>query len=436
MEKDAIIWYNQKQTNVSKGEQALLTERDILHVDQNCFYASVEMKSHPEWRNIPMAVGGDSEQRHGIILAKNPLAQACGVKTAEAIWQSKQKCPDLLVVPAHFDQYLYYSDRIREMFLQYTDKVEPFGLDECWLDVTGSNMGSPREIADEIRTRVKEELGLSCSVGVSFNKSFAKLGSDYKKPDATTVITRENFREIVWPLPVSDLLFVGKATNAALSRMNVRTIGDLAALSSDFAVSVLGKNGYSLWRSANGLDDDPVNPASYKRPLKSVGNSTTPPRDMVDREDVWKVICSLSAQVASRLRKHQFFAGTVVIWVRDVDLKSYEKQRALPSETNDEKEIAKLAMELFDESYDWHAPLRSFGVRTTHLSDEKDYHQMTIFENVEKNMKEDRVNRTVDVLRARYGYNVVMRGTQLEGKGDLSAVGREEHPHGGFEEDQ
>ena len=174
-----------------------MVERSILHVDQNCFFASVEMKSHPEWRSVPMAVGGDSEQRHGIILAKNQLAQGYGVKTAEAIWQARQKCPDLLVVPAHFDQYVYYSERIREMFLQYTDMVEPFGLDECWLDVTGSSMGTPKEIADEIRMRVKDELGLSCSVGVSFNKSFAKLGSDYKKPDATTVITKENFREIV-----------------------------------------------------------------------------------------------------------------------------------------------------------------------------------------------------------------------------------------------
>lgn len=409
--------------------------RDILHVDQNCFFASVEMKSHPEWRNVPMAVGGDSKQRHGIILAKNPLAQKAGVKTAEAIWQAKQKCPDLLVVPAHFDQYVYYSDRIREMFLQYTDKVEPFGLDECWLDVTGSSLGTPRKIADEIRARVKEELGLSCSVGVSFNKSFAKLGSDYKKPDATTEITRENFKSIVWPLPVSDLLYVGRATNSAFTKMNVKTIGDLAALNPDFVMSVLGKNGYALWVSANGLENDPVSPASYARPLKSIGNSTTTPRDMENRSDVWKVVCTLSAQVASRLRKHHFYAGTVTIWVRDTNLQSYEKQRALPAETNDEKEIAKLAMELFDESYDWHAPLRSFGVRTTHLTDEDDYHQITLFENVEKIQKDDKVNQTIDGLRSRYGYNIVMRGTQLEGYGDICAEGREDAPHGGFRED-
>ena len=410
-------------------------ERNILHVDQNCFFASVEMRSHPEWRDIPMAVGGDSKERHGIILAKNPLAQKAGVKTAEAIWQAKQKCPGLLVVPAHFDQYVYFSDRTRELFLQYTDKVEPFGLDECWLDITGSTLGTPRQIADEIRKRVKEELGLSCSVGVSFNKSFAKLGSDYKKPDATTEITKENFRRIVWPLPVSDLLYVGRATNAAFSKMNVRTIGDLAALSPDFVISVLGKNGHALWRSVNGLEDDPVSPASYTRPLKSIGNSTTTPRDMCNRQDVWKVICTLSAQVAGRLRKHHFYAGTVTIWVRDTNLQSYEKQRSLPRETNDEKEIAKLAMELFDESYDWHAPLRSFGVRTTHLTDEEDYHQMTIFENVEKIQKDDKVNQTIDGLRARYGYNIVMRGTQMEGKDDLCPGDREDHPHGGFKED-
>jgi len=409
--------------------------RDILHVDQNCFFASVEMRSHPEWRSVPMAVGGDSKQRHGIILAKNPLAQSFGVKTAEAIWQAKQKCPDLLVVPAHFDQYVYFSGKIREMFLQYTDKVEPFGLDECWLDVTSTCGGDPKAVADEIRFRVKEELQLSCSVGVSFNKTFAKLGSDYKKPDATTVITEENFREIVWPLPVSDLLFVGKATTSAFHKMNVRTIGDLANLDEAYVLSSLDKNGYSLWRHANGLDDDPVADESYSRPPKSIGNSTTTPRDMVDREDVWKVIVTLSAQVATRLRKHHFCAGTVTIWVRDTELKSYEKQRSLPSETNDEKAIANLAMALFDESYDWHLPLRSLGVRTTNLSDENDFHQMTVFENFEKIKRDDKVNSALDSLRSRYGYNIVMRGTQLSGKADLSSEDREDHPHGGFMED-
>lgn len=409
--------------------------RDILHVDQNCFFASVEMRSHPEWRTVPMAVGGDSKQRHGIILAKNPLAQACGVKTAEALWQARQKCPDLLIVPAHFDQYVYFSEKIREMFLQYTDKVEPFGLDECWLDITETSGGHPEVIADEIRRRVKEELQLSCSVGVSFNKTFAKLGSDYKKPDATTVITEENFREIVWPLPVSDLLFVGKATTSAFHKMNVRTIGDLARLDRDFVIASLDKNGYSLWEHANGRDEDPVREEAYTRPLKSVGNSTTTPRDMVNRHDVWKVVVTLSAQVASRLRKHHFLAGTVTIWVRDTDLKSYEKQRALPGETNDEKAIAKLAMELFDESYDWHAPLRSIGVRTTNLSDEDAPHQMTVFENFEKIKRDDKVNSALDTIRARYGYNIVMRGTQLEGKEDLCPGDREDHPHGGFKED-
>jgi DNA polymerase-4 len=234
---------------------------------------------------------------------------------------------------------------------------------------------------------------------------------------------------------VADLLFVGRSTDAVLAKMNVRTIGDLAALEPDFVVSVLGKNGYALWQSANGMEDEPVRPASYVRPLKSVGNSTTTPRDMCTKQDVWEVISTLSAQVAARLRKHHFFAGTVTIWVRDTDLKSYEKQRALPRETNDEREIAKLAMELFEESYDWHAPLRSFGVRTTNLSDEQDYHQMTIFEDYEKTQRDDKVNRALDGIRSRYGYDIVMRGTQLQGKGDLCEEGREDHPHGGFKED-
>lgn len=428
-----MIMKNKQTFDTGKG--GFMAHRDILHVDQNCFFASVEMRSHPEWRKIPMAVGGDSKQRHGIILAKNPLAQAKGVKTAEAIWQAKQKCPDLLIVPGHFEQYVYFSDRIREMFLQYTDYVEPFGLDECWLDVTHSPAGTPVEIADEIRRRVKEELQLSCSVGVSFNKTFAKLGSDYKKPDATTVITEENFREIVWPLPVSDLLYVGQATASAFKKMNLKTIGDLAQLNPDFVISYMGKNGFALWQSANGLENEPVHPASYSRPLKSVGNSTTTPRDMTSRHDVWKVITALSAQVASRLRKHHFRAGTVTIWVRDTALHSYEKQRALLSDTNDEKEIAKLAMALFDESYDWHAPLRSIGVRTTNLSDEDAPRQMTVFENFDKVSKDGKINSALDSLRARYGYNVVMKGIQLEGQDDLDPHDRVDHPHGGFKED-
>ena len=229
----------------------------------------------------------------------------------------------------------------------------------------------------------------------------------------------------------------GKADQAlaALKKMNLKTIGDLAQLNPDFVISYMGKNGFALWQSANGLENEPVHPASYSRPLKSVGNSTTTPRDMTSRHDVWKVITALSAQVASRLRKHHFRAGTVTICVRDTALHSYEKQRALLSDTNDEKEIAKLAMALFDESYDWHAPLRSIGVRTTNLSDEDAPRQMTVFENFDKVSKDGKINSALDSLRARYGYNVVMKGIQLEGQDDLDSHDRVDHPHGGFKED-
>ncbi|HOO61068.1 MAG TPA: DNA polymerase IV [Bacillota bacterium] len=412
------------------------TDRIILHVDQNCFFASVEMKNNPELRNVPMAVAGDAKQRHGIILAKNPLAQRCGVKTAEAIWQSKQKCPDLVVVPGHFESYNYYSRRLVELYSQYTDLVEPFGLDECWLDVTASGAMTGQEIADEIRNRVKDELGLTCSVGVSFNKVFAKLGSDYKKPDATTVILREHFKEIVWPLPVADLLYVGRSTDMALKKINVRTIGELAALDQHFLSRYMGKAGEVLWIYANGLDESPVARIGTTRTLKSVGNSTTTPRDMVSNADVHTIMVTLSAQVGHRLRKHYLRGSTVQIWVRDIRLQSFERQRKLEKATNEDTTIANVAFALFMESYDWHAPLRSIGVRVTQLSDIHDYEQTTIFEMIHDTTKLSKVNEVLDRLRNQYGYHTVMKGRQLQGVDDLSPENRETVPHGAFNENE
>ena len=226
-------------------------KRIIFHIDQNCYFASVEMISRPELRNVPMAVAGDAKVRHGIILAKNEPAKKYGIKTAEAIWQAQAKCPDLVLVDAHHEKYEFYSKKLREMYSEYTDKVEPFGLDECWLDMTGivSDYDEAEEVALEIRNRVKEEFKLTCSVGISFNKVFAKLGSDYKKPDATTVFTDQNWQEKIWPLPVSDLLFVGKHTADKLAKINVKTIGDLAKTDVEFINRYLGKNGVICQRS-------------------------------------------------------------------------------------------------------------------------------------------------------------------------------------------
>ena len=393
--------------------------RVIFHIDQNCYFASVEMISHPEYRNVPMAVVGDKERRHGIILAKNQLASMAGVKTAEVIWQAQSKCPDLVLAPAHYDKYQFYSRKLREMYLEYTDKVEPFGLDECWLDLTDTiGDRDPQEVADEIRERVKSEYKLTCSVGVSFNKIFAKLGSDYKKPDATTVITEENFKQIVWPLPCSDLLFVGKSTKERLNKVNIKTIGDLAGSTGEFLNDYLGKNGYQLWLYANGLDDSEVKTADYKRTVKSVGNSTTTSDDMCSLREISSTFLTLSSSVAGRLRRAGLKGKVVQITVRDSALNVYEKQKVLFKDTDSARVIHECAVELFKESYDWHLPVRSIGVRLTDLVSSSAPEQLSLFEEVDRNEKEDRLEKTVDTIRERFGKKSLMLLGELGNKAE------------------
>ena len=393
--------------------------RVIFHIDQNCYFASVEMISHPEYRNVPMAVVGDKERRHGIILAKNQLASMAGVKTAEVIWQAQSKCHDLVLAPAHYDKYQFYSRKLREMYLEYTDKVEPFGLDECWLDLTDTiGDRDPQEVADEIRERVKSEYKLTCSVGVSFNKIFAKLGSDYKKPDATTVITEENFKQIVWPLPCSDLLFVGKSTKERLNKVNIKTIGDLAGSTGEFLNDYLGKNGYQLWLYANGLDDSEVKTADYKRTVKSVGNSTTTSDDMCSLREISSTFLTLSSSVAGRLRRAGLKGKVVQITVRDSALNVYEKQKVLFKDTDSARVIHECAVELFKESYDWHLPVRSIGVRLTDLVSSDAPEQLSLFEEVDRNEKEDRLEKTVDTIRERFGKKSLMLLGELGNKAE------------------
>ena len=395
-----------------------MPERDILHVDQNCFFSSVEMKSHPEWRDIPMAVGGDSEQRHGIILAKNPLAQATGVKTAEAIWQAKTKCPDLVCLPAHYERYEFYSNRLREMFAEYTDKVEPFGLDECWLDMTGvaKDYEDAERIALEIRTRVKEEFRLTCSIGISFNKIFAKLGSDYKKPDATTVFRDTDWKEKIWPLDASELLFVGRSTEARLKKINVITIGDLAKIDYDYIVSYLGKQGEMLWNYANGLDNAPVMPVGYQREIKSVGNSTTTSSDMTSESAVEKTMHGLAASVASRLRKHSLKGTVIQIHIRDRDLNISEHQRQLYEPTDSERVIYENAMELFRESYDWHTGIRSIGVRCAKVVGSDEAVQLSMFSENTRREKDEKLGKVIDLINMRYGPGVIKTAAEAGGE--------------------
>ena len=391
-------------------------KRIIFHIDQNCYFASVEMISRPELRNVPMAVAGDAKVRHGIILAKNEPAKKYGIKTAEAIWQAKAKCPDLVLVDAHHGKYEFYSKKLREMYSEYTDRVEPFGLDECWLDMTGivKDYQEAEEIALEIRQRVKEEFKLTCSVGISFNKVFAKLGSDYKKPDATTVFTDENWKEKIWPLPVSDLLFVGRHTADKLSKINVKTIGDFAKTDGEYINRYLGKAGIALWEYANGLDDSPVAESGYKRIPKSVGNSTTTAEDMTSDRQIERTLHMLSESVAERLRKHGLKGTVVQITVRDRDLGIYEKQGILYKATDNAGEIYSAAKKLFKDSYDWNKGVRSIGVRCTKLVRSDSGEQLSLFAEARKSERDDRLNKAIDDINRRYGTSVIKSAAEAE----------------------
>jgi DNA polymerase-4 len=393
-----------------------MTERVILHSDLNNFYASVECLYRPELRNKPVAVGGDPEQRHGIVLAKNYLAKATGIKTGEAIWQARQKCPGLIVVPPNFPLYLRFSRLARNIYADYTDQIEPFGIDEAWLDVTGSIrlFGTGKKIADEIRQRIREELGVTASVGASWNKIFAKLGSDLKKPDATSIITRENYKRVVWSQPTQDLLYVGRATQRKLYSRGINTIGDIASAEPQYLRSFLGKWGEFLWVFANGHDESPVTRMGEEAIINSVGNSTTTPRDLVNEEDVNLVIYALAESVAMRLRESGLECRVVEISVRDNSLFSFTRQQKQPRRTNLARELHRAAMDIFHESYyTWEKAIRSIGVRGCDLVPAGSNAQLSLFDDEGRYQKLVRLESAIDDIRRRFGNLSVQRAVML-----------------------
>ena len=407
-------------------------ERTILHVDCNKFYASVECLYRPEIRDKPVAVGGSPESRHGIILTKNEIASKYGLTVGEPLWQARQKCPDLIIVPPNYPLYLRFSKLARKIYEDYSEYIEPFGLDESWLDVSG-DLRSGEEIAQEIRQRVKEELGITVSVGVSFNKIFAKLGSDYKKPDAVTVIGKENFRDIVYPLPCGDLLMVGRSTNKKLNFYGIKTIGDLANADIEFLKSVFGKHGENLWIFANGLDSSPVKHKDEQSPVKSVGNSTTTPRDLVNNADVKTVFRVLCESVSRRLREQGLKGKTITIWVRDNKLGSFSRQKRMKAYTDISTEILDNAMELFLNNYNWTFKIRSLGVSVSDFDFEAE--QFDFEKSVEKRDKLEAIETTVDDLKRRFGNFCIVRACQLGDK-ELSGFNPHDehiiHPIGFF----
>lgn len=419
-----------------------MKDRVILHVDCNCFYASVEMLYHPEYSGLPLAVGGDEEKRHGIVLTANYIAKRRGVKTGMALWEAKQSCPDVIFVPPRMYLYIRFSQMAREIYREYSDKVESFGLDECWIDLTDScsivgdgtrNLSNGFRVAQEISQRIKKELGITVSVGVSWNKIYAKLGSDYKKPDAITVFDWDNCRDLIYPLPVSDLLYIGPHTTYKLHKYGITTIGELAGTDPELLHDWFGKIGYMLSVFARGDDETPVSVTGTEIPIKSVGNSTTTPRDLANDTDVRLVLYLLSESVSERLRENHFEGWVVEVSVRDTDLFYFHQQKKLKAPTNISSEIEEAAFSIFKRLYHWHKPIRSIGVRVADLQEEGLPRQLDLFTDERRRECLHRADCMVTLVRQRFGYSAIHRGIMEEDPylASLNATADDHmiHPH-------
>ncbi|OUQ59782.1 DNA polymerase IV [Flavonifractor sp. An112] len=399
-------------------------DRVIFHCDLNSFYASVELLDHPELKDRPAAVCGDPESRHGIILAKNELAKKYKVQTAETIWQARRKCPDLVLLPAHHWKYREYSKKVNAVYERYTDLVEPFSIDESWLDVTGTLHlfgGDGKALADQIRQTVRQELGLTVSVGVSFNKVFAKMGSDYRKPDATTVITRENFQQLLWPLPVTDLLFVGRAAARVLNGYGIRTIGDLARLDRESLGQILGKGGYTLHDYATGREHAPVVPARDMPGPKSVGNGLTFPKNLVGWEQLRTALSELADEVAVRLRKHGLKCTTVQITVRDPSFKDICRQKRLSAPTYISRDLAQCGMELLHSCWSERQPVRALTITAQNLVEERDAgEQVDLFaaDAIPCRDKLEKLEKAMDSIRDKYGRGAISIASAVHPAGE------------------
>lgn len=415
-------------------------ERWIFHCDCNSFYASVELLRHPELRDKCVAVCGDPEGRHGIVLAKNEPAKRMGVKTAEVIWQAKRKCPDLVLLPPHREYYRKYSKIINEIYRKYTDRVEPFGIDESWLDVTGTWQlfaESPAALADRLRAEVKAATGLTISVGVSFNKVFAKLGSDYKKPHATTLITRENFHQIVWPLPAGDLLYVGASAQKRLAGMGISTIGELAAARPEALAEALGKLGLELSRYARGEDEAPVRRWGEKEPIKSVGNGTTFRRNIRGPAEIRSALNVLADEVAGRLRRHGVWAGAVQVTIRDPDLKTITRQKQLPMSTHLARDLANACWQLMEKNWDMARPVRMLTVTALAITEEPFAVQQSLFDDAPKaDPRREKLEQSLDAIRKKYGRGAIGAGSILHNDMGLGELAIRPQSEGDGEEEE
>ena len=402
-----------------------MAERVILHCDLNSFFASVELLDKPTLRDVPVAVCGDPKSRHGIILAKNEPAKKMGVKTAETLWQARKKCPALVLLPPHHRLYEEYSRRVNEIYDRFTDLVEPFGIDESWLDVTGSLHlfgGDGKALADRIRATIREETGLTVSVGVSFNKVFAKLGSDMKKPDATTVIPAEGWQSMVWPLPLGDMLFAGRTATETLRKYGVETVGQLAACDPALPEQLLGKMGLQLWQYANGMDKSPVKPRHAAEPVKSVGNGTTFPQNLVRWEQLRAGLLPLCDSVATRLRQQGLYAGGVSLSIKDASFKTVSRQIRLDAPTHLMRDIHRTAMHLAKQLWKPPTPVRAMTVTALYVTEDGDaFRQLDLLGGAaqERSQRQEKLEDTMDAIRRKYGRGAIAFGDGQETEEDL-----------------
>lgn len=390
-----------------------MKNRAILHSDANCFYASCEMVLQPELRDKAVAVCGKVEDRHGIVLAKSEKAKKAGITTGMPNWEALKNCPDLIIVPPRFEYYSQFSKLLHGIYQRYTDYVEPFGLDECWLDVT-DNIKSPMTIAEEIRQAVKDELGLTVSIGVSFNKVFAKLGSDMKKPDAITEISEDNFKSLVWPLPCSELLYCGRQTTIQLDKLAVHTIGDLATLPLDYIVKKFGKNGHALWHFANGLDDSEVAHKDHYEAPKSIGHGVTCVENLENYEEANKVIVSLCQDIGFKLRKSHLCATGVSLTVKDKNLVCQSYQVKLSNPTQDELIISKASYKMLLENYKFREKIRAITVTATGLKNEDAPLQTMMLYDYASDDRRNRLNSALDEIKSTFGKEIIKPAVILD----------------------
>ena len=395
-----------------------MPDRVIFHADCNNFYASCECLERPELKNVPMAVAGDPEQRMGVVVAKNELAKQYGVKTTDTVYAARKKCPEIVFVPPRHGYYGQISRRVNAIYREYTDYVEPASIDESYLDVTEALPFyglTSRALADELRRRVREEIGITISVGVSFCKAFAKMGSDYKKPDATTVITRENYREILWPLPVSDLLFAGRAAVKKLNKKEIRTIGDLARARPEDLQAELGKQGVLLWRYANGIDDAPVHRFGETRPIKSVSRGHTFGHNLTQWAEIKTAIVAISDEVARNLRRHDLKGEVVSVQIRRPDMTEISRQTTLKRHTFLQRDIQQAALEIVRNQWRIGEPIRAMTVGVHKLLPAAEAaEQLSLFDLMDgaarDRDRQERLEAAVEALREKHGTGSITLG--------------------------